>query len=130
VRETTAAGQMLQVASRTADLLPLTCGVAEILHPDLELTERLEILRLRLQIGLPANVIELAELMQDRFSRADYLALAQAGLGDVITAAAATNDELESALGARSKAQALRETLTAAELSVSGDSGGATSAAS
>jgi helicase len=107
-----AAGQVVQVASRTADLLPLACGVAEILHAELDLTDRLDRLRLRLQIGLPEDLVELAELVQDQFGRADYLSLKAAGLTDVAAVSAAEDGQLTAALRTTAKVATLREALT------------------
>ena len=118
VRESTAAGQIVQVASRTADLLPLVTGIAEFLHPSLDLTERLEHLRLRLQVGLPAELVPLAELMGDRLTRADYLMLATAGLADPLKAASTSDDELAAALGTNEKVLLLREAASPELLSV------------
>lgn len=114
VRESTAAGPMSQVASRTADVLPLVCGVAELLHPDLDLGDRGSDLLLRLQVGLPAELVAMARLMQDRLTRAEYLRLGAAGFADIPAAAAAADDELSAALGGNtSQTLALRETLAA-----------------
>ena len=118
VRETTAAGQVLQVASRTADLLSLVTGIAELVHPELDLTERLERLRLRLQIGLPAELVPLAERMGDQLTRADYLALGAAGLADPVAAASASDDELAAAIGSIQKVLQLRDAMSAELLAV------------
>ena len=118
VRESTAAGQITQVAARTADLLPLVTGIAELLYPTLDLSERLEHLRLRLQIGLPAELVPLAELMGDRLTRADYLAMAAAGLAEPVTAASASDDDLAAALGSTEKVLRLRDAMSAELLSV------------
>jgi ATP-dependent DNA helicase len=113
VPDTTAAGQVVQVASRTADLLPLVCGIAELIYSHLDLTERLDRLRLRLQIGLPAELVPLAERLGDRLTRADYLALATAGLSDPAVAASATDDELAAALASTQKVLTLRDEMSA-----------------
>lgn len=114
VPDTTAAGPMNQVTSRTADLLPLVWGVAELLHPQLDLGERGGDLLLRLQVGVPAALVPMVRLMRDRLTRADYLNLARAGLIDVRRVVAAPDEELSRALGGdASKILGLRETLAA-----------------
>lgn len=121
VPDTTAAGPMSQVTSRTADLLPLVWGVAELLHPQLDLSVRRRDLLLRLQTGLPAQLVPLARLMHDRLTRADYLSLAEADIGDPSAALAADDDDLAAALaGDKAKILGLRETL-AAELAEIGE---------
>lgn len=119
VPDSTAAGQVVQVASRTADLLPLACGIAELIHAELDLTERLNRLRLRLQIGLPPELVPLAQMLGDRLTRADYLALATAGLSNPIAAASASDDQLAAALTSAHKVLALREAMSVELLSVS-----------
>jgi replicative superfamily II helicase len=75
-----AAGPIRAVASRTADLLPATARVAELLHPDLDLSNRLLRLLTRLTYGVPAAAADLASYAGGALLRGDYLRLAAAGL--------------------------------------------------
>lgn len=75
-----AAGDIRNTTSRTCDLLPTVARVAEILHPELDLEQRLTQLLIRLDVGLPATAIELAMQAGPRLTRGDYLRLLEAGL--------------------------------------------------
>jgi helicase len=55
----TAAGPIQSVASRTCDVLPVVARTAEILHPELDLSQRVENLLVCLEIGLPPDLGEL-----------------------------------------------------------------------
>jgi len=75
-----AAGPIRSVAARTADLLPTTARVAELLHPHLNLEGRLARLVTRLTYGAPAVAADLARYAGGALLRGDYLRLAAAGL--------------------------------------------------
>ncbi len=75
-----AAGPIRSVASRSCDLLPTVARVAELLHPDLDLSERLKQLLTRLEVGVPAAVVGLATYTGTRLRRGDYQRLIKAGL--------------------------------------------------
>jgi replicative superfamily II helicase len=75
-----AAGPIRSVAARTADLLPTTARVAELLHPDLELEKRVARLVTRLTYGASAAAADLARFAGGALLRGDYLRLAVAGL--------------------------------------------------
>jgi hypothetical protein len=57
-----AAGPIRAVAARTCDLMPVAARVAEILNPTLDLRDRVRRLAIRLTHGVPAAVVELAQL--------------------------------------------------------------------
>jgi helicase len=75
-----AAGAIIATASRTCDILSTVARVAEILHPGLELGDRLNRLLVRLNLGVPAAAIDLATLAGTQLGRGDYLRLLEAGL--------------------------------------------------
>ena len=56
--------------------------------------------------------------MGDRLTRADYLAMAAAGLAEPVTAASASDDDLAAALGSTEKVLRLRDAMSAELLSV------------
>jgi replicative superfamily II helicase len=99
VRENTAAGQISQTASRTADLLPLTCGIAELLYEGLDLGDIRDRLLLRLEIGLPDELVPIAELVGNQLTRGHYLALARSGLVTREAIRAANDDTLAVVFG-------------------------------
>ena len=77
-----AAGPVRSVATRTCDLLPTVARIAEIMHPDLDLGERVGRLAVRLTLGVPAPVVELAQQAGADLLRGDYRRLVKAALCD------------------------------------------------
>ncbi|MEW5961117.1 MAG: DEAD/DEAH box helicase, partial [Chloroflexota bacterium] len=88
-----AAGPMRSVKSRTCDVLPVVAKVGELLHPNLNLGDRVQRLLFRLELGLPAAAVDLARYARDQLSRGDYLRLIKAGVGKV-EALEAAGDEV------------------------------------
>lgn len=84
-----AAGAIRGLASRTCDILPTVGRIAELLFPDLNLSNRLSRLVLRLELGIPSKLVGLGFQLGKLFSRGDYLQLLTAGL--------VSADQLESA---------------------------------
>jgi replicative superfamily II helicase len=76
----TAAGPTTSVVNRTIDILPTVVRVAELLHADADLSHVGDDLLLRLQHGIPADMVELARAVGGRLDRSEYLALRDAGL--------------------------------------------------
>lgn len=72
-----AAGPVRSVTSRTNDILPVAAKIAEQLHPTLDLNNRLLRLLIRLEIGIPATLTDLAIITGKVLSRGDYLLLLQ-----------------------------------------------------
>jgi helicase len=84
-RANTIDGPVRGAINRTVDLLPTALRVVEFVHGS-DLTQLESELLLRLQLGIPATLVDLAALCGERLSRAQYLALADAGLtspGDI-----------------------------------------------
>lgn len=104
----TAAGPIQSVASRTCDLLPVVARTAEILHPELDLSERVENLLVCLEIGLPSDLGELGRAAGRSLNRGQYLRLLAAGLGTVDAVANAGDPELEAAIGSSAAVVSLR----------------------
>jgi ATP-dependent DNA helicase len=108
-----AAGPIRGLRSRTCDLLPVVSRVAELVHPGLELGERMNRLLLRLELGIPAKIVELGKLLGDRLSRGDYLKLVQANLCDIEILEQSSDEVLLSALGnSERKVSEIREAIT------------------
>lgn len=89
-----AAGALQAVSARTCDVLPTVARVAEILHPGLELGDKVGQLMVRLEVGVPAVVSEVAAQAGRRLARADYLRLLRAGITTIIAVAGATDEAL------------------------------------
>jgi helicase len=75
-----AAGPIRSVAARTCDVLPTAARVAEIIHPALDLSERVARLAIRLTLGIPGTAVDLAREAGSELLRGDYCRLAAAGL--------------------------------------------------
>lgn len=81
-------GPVRSAVNRTVDLLPTALRVLEFVN-DTDLTELESSLLLQLQLGIPAALVDLATLCGERLTRAQYLALSDAGL--------TTRDDIEAA---------------------------------
>lgn len=92
-------GPIRSVASRTSDLVPTTARVAEILHPELDLEDRIRRLTTRLTLGIPSAAVDLAREAGTTLLRGDYCALANANLCDEASIAAASDATLLACLG-------------------------------
>ena len=74
------AGPIRGVAARTCVLLPAAARVAEILHPSLDLSERIGRLVVRLTYGVSGAVVDLAREIGAELLRGDYYRLERANL--------------------------------------------------
>lgn len=70
-----AAGPIRSVVSRTCDILPVAAKVAEILHPAVDLNHRVYRLLVRLELGVPGKILEIATRLGKKLTRGDYLRL-------------------------------------------------------
>lgn len=102
MRENVAAGAVNQVRSRTIDLLPVVISVAEIVR-DTDLVQRQDDLMLRLELGIPADLLPAARFARGRLTRVEYLRLPGARLGTVESLAEASLDDLVALLGGDAK---------------------------
>lgn len=103
-----AAGDLRSVVSRTLDLLPTTLEVARIVHPDLPVAAEADDILTRLQLGLPAEAVPLGRLAAAGLPRHAYLALAARGLIGLDALDAASDEELEEALGSAASVKVVR----------------------
>ena len=104
-----AAGAVDQVRSRTVDLLPVVVAVAEIMR-DIDLADRQSDLMLRLELGLPFDLLGIARVCRGRLTRAEYLRLHAVGLGTVDAVAKASVEDLAKHLrGNKARASTVME---------------------
>jgi len=89
-----AAGPIRAVAARTCDLMPVAARVAEILHPTLDLGDRVRRLAIRLTYGVPSAAVDLAQFAGADLLRGDYCRLAAAQLCEPEQIDAATDDQI------------------------------------
>jgi replicative superfamily II helicase len=109
-----AAGPVRSVSARTCDLLPAVARVATILHPELDLTERVPRLLVRLELGVPAGTAEVAKHAGVRLTRGDYQQLVKANLSTPERIEATGTEALLNCLGGDAdKARVLREAAAA-----------------
>jgi helicase len=93
------AGPIRSIAGRTCDVIGAAGRVAEILNPGLELTARIERLRIRLTLGIPGDAVDLAREAGQELSRGNYLLLLKAGLVTADRIDAASDAEILACVG-------------------------------
>lgn len=109
MRENVASGDVERVRSRTIDLLPVVFAVAENLR-DVDLADRQVDLMLRLEVGIPEDLLEIAHVCSTRLSRTEYLQLQRAGLVTLDTLGKTQIKEIAEHLGDdKVRAKAVRE---------------------
>ena len=77
--ENSAAGPIRQVAARTRDVIEIVANVATYYGKTLPSDTAVDDLALQLELGLPAECLELARWFGNALNRGDYLALLQGG---------------------------------------------------
>ncbi|MDR3638884.1 MAG: DEAD/DEAH box helicase [Isosphaeraceae bacterium] len=108
-----AAGPVRSVSSRTCDLLQAVARVATIVHPDLNLTQRVPRLLVRLELGVPAGAADLARYAGTRLTRGDYQELVKTGLTTPEAIDAGNDEALLNCLGQDAdKVRIVREAVT------------------
>jgi helicase len=93
------AGPIRSVSSRAADLLGVAARVAEILHPELDLSDRVQKLTVRLTYGVPGTAVDLAREAGANLTRGDYCALVAAGRDAVADIEGAADADILRVLG-------------------------------
>jgi len=93
------AGPIRSVSSRTADLIGVAAKVAEILHPELDLSERVQKLTVRLTYGVPGAIVDLAREAGANLTRGDYCALVEAGMDTITNIESAADADVLGVLG-------------------------------
>jgi len=105
-----AAGPIRAVAARTCDILPTAADIAEILHPHLDLAERIGRLVVRLDLGIAAASVDLGRHTRNQLSRSDYRRMVVARLLAAADIQAASDAAiLECVGGDRGKLAIIRE---------------------
>lgn len=94
-----AAGPIRAVAARTCDMIPVAARVAEILHPTLDLGDRVKRLTVRLTYGIQGAAVELAQHAGTDLLRADYCSLVAAQLCEPDKIEAASDDQIITCVG-------------------------------
>lgn len=109
-----ATGALQSISSRTGDLLPTVARIAELLHPGLNLSGRLDALLCGLSLSLPVQLSDLAKALGRDVPRATYLALQRSGITSHEAIASLTDDDLMRCVGNREQVILIRRLLDAA----------------
>ena len=104
VRENSASGAIRAIAGRTRDVLDAVATVAS-LRANLDCAEISDQLAIRLQFGVPTEMVALADTYGDNLTRGDYLALHRVGLLDTAAIEATADDDLAELLTPAALAQ-------------------------
>jgi hypothetical protein len=75
-----AAGAVRALADRTRDLIPAVTRVFFFLHPDVAIGDVAERTMVRLELGLPVELVELGLIFGAALTRAQYLRLLERGI--------------------------------------------------
>lgn len=94
-----AAGAVRSVAMRTVDILPVVARVAELLHPNLDLSTRGTALLTRPELGVPPSMVELGSAGQGQLTRPVLLTLLSQDLQNPTQVLAADRATLLQAVG-------------------------------
>jgi len=103
------AGAVRSVADRTRDLLPAVGAVIRELVPDRPVNDLVERTMLRLELGVPVELVELVQRTGVTLARAEWLRLHNAGHSTVEQVLALSVDQLTDVLGSANSAERLCE---------------------
>jgi hypothetical protein len=110
LRDRSAAGPIRAVAARTRDVIDAVATICRVRGVPLANDGEIDALGIRLEIGLPPQLADLAGRLGSLLTRANYLDLLANGLSDVASLKQAPQDQLISLLGEQT-ALALRGSL-------------------
>jgi helicase len=103
------AGPVRSIASRTCDFLMATGKLANILHPTMDLEQRLSRLSIRLTLGVTEGIADLARHVGAALTRGDYAQLEASGFVTASAIQLASDGELEKCVAERAeKVRAIR----------------------
>lgn len=103
------AGAVRSIADRTRDLLPAVGAVVRELAPAQPVNDLVERTMLRLELGLPVELVELVQRTGISLTRAEWLRLHNAGHNTVEAVRMVTVDQLTGVLGSRVSAIRLHD---------------------
>jgi len=105
------AGVVRGTADRTRDLLPTVAAVIRSLDPAQAVDDLVERTMLRLELGLPADLMELAETVTTQLTRPQWLRLRAAGITTIAAAEKTSLADLTDVLGDKQAATTLQREL-------------------
>lgn len=105
-----AAGAVRGIAERSRDIVPAAARVAALIGgDDVAFARRVESLLIRLEFGVPRELVPLARHAGALLLRGDYLALGRSGLASFEAIAVATDEALTHVLGSEMKGRVVRD---------------------
>jgi hypothetical protein len=110
MRNRSAAGPIRATAGRTRDVIDSVATICRVRGISLADDAAAERLGIRLEIGLPDELAELANKVGNTLTRANYLDLLSVGISDEVAILAASDEQLISILG-ESVTMALKDLL-------------------
>ncbi|MDL2082092.1 DEAD/DEAH box helicase [Streptomyces sp. GXMU-J15] len=93
------AGPVRTVASRTRDLIPAIVRVFSFLHPEVVIGDVAERTMVRLELGLPVELVEIGLILGSALTRAQYLSLSESSCATPQQFETASVETLSSRLG-------------------------------
>lgn len=109
------AGAVRAVADRTRDLLPAVAAVVRELMPEAPAGDLVARTMVRLELGIPAEIVDLARLDGLRLTRTQWLNLVEAGVTTADAIRSLEDERLEAILDSSAAAQSLRDAIEEAE---------------
>ena len=106
-----ASGPIRAVADRTRDLIPAVVRVFAFLHPEIATDNIAERTMVRLELGLPAELVELGTALGADLTRAQYLSLLEQGVMTADQFEAADSVDLARILGVKEERAAVLQML-------------------
>ena len=110
-----AAGPIRSVSTRVCDILPVVAKAAMLIHPSLDLVERVNQILVRLETGASAAAANLAARVGTVLNRGDYQNLVNARLTDLDKLSPADAQALSACLSGGQKEEKIRLILAAVE---------------
>ena len=105
------AGAVRAIADRTRDLLPAVAAVVRSLDPDQPVDDLTERTMLRLELGIPTDLVDLAEAVRTPLTRLQWMRLHAAGFVTIDAVEKLVRSDLASVLGDDRAAEVMQREL-------------------
>jgi hypothetical protein len=99
MRDHAAAGPIRAVAARTRDVVDTVATICRVRGLSFAAEDSVDALGIRLELGVPQALVDLATRVGGALTRANYLDLLANGLGDVAAIVSATDEQLATVIG-------------------------------
>lgn len=103
------AGAVRAVADRTRDLLPAVAAVIREIHPDHPVDDLVARTLIRLEFGIPAQLVDVLQGLDADLARPEWLRLHQAGIHNLEALIALPDDQVREILGSEAAATRVLE---------------------